>query len=126
YVLKKIGFDGFKAEYDKEREGIRAQGREKNAIHAVRPVPTPPPTGPADLAALDDPAYRRWFTSNTMEQVQPGYRVATVRAIRGDITSSQFRALARLCRDYGDGTVRLTIEQNLVMRFVPTSKVAGL
>ena len=45
---------------------------------------------------------------------------------RGDITSAQLRGVARLARQFSDGTVRLTNEQNLVFRFVPEASLTAL
>ena len=42
--------------------------------------------------------------------------------VLGDITAGQMRALAVLSRAYGDGMVRVTVDQNLVMRWVEVDR----
>ena len=44
--------------------------------------------------------------------------MATATVPLGDLTSEQMRVLGELARAYGDGTVRVTIDQNLVFRWV--------
>ena len=46
--------------------------------------------------------------------------------VLGDITAGQMRALAVLSRAYGDGMVRVTVDQNLVLRWVRSGQVPGL
>ena len=64
-------------------------------------------------------AYHEWLETNALDQRQPGYAAVTVRVDQGNITGAQLRAVARIASHSGDGTIRLTIEQNLVLTFVP-------
>jgi sulfite reductase beta subunit-like hemoprotein len=52
--------------------------------------------------------------------------MAVVTVPLGDLTSEQMRVVADLSRAYGDGTVRLTIDQNLLFRWVNVSDVRQL
>src|SRR6185436_1807084 len=65
----------------------------------------------------------RWLRTNVLPQKQAGYVIATVTLALGDITSSQLRIVADLAQAYGDGTVRVTTDQNLVFRWVPVEAV---
>jgi sulfite reductase (NADPH) hemoprotein beta-component len=47
-----------------------------------------------------------------------GYLTATVTVPLGDFTSPQMRVLGELARAYGDGTIRVTPEQDLLFRWV--------
>jgi sulfite reductase beta subunit-like hemoprotein len=82
-----------------------------------------PPTiaSPGGLTAFS--AWKEW---NVRPQKQPGFVVALVRLPLGDLTSAQFRVLADLAAAYGDGTVRLTVDQNLFIRWVPQDAVFDL
>jgi sulfite reductase beta subunit-like hemoprotein len=46
--------------------------------------------------------------------------------VLGDITAAQLRALAGLVVQYGEGELRTTNEQNLVLRFVPDARLPAL
>jgi sulfite reductase beta subunit-like hemoprotein len=55
---------------------------------------------------------------NVTRQRQAGYCHVTVRLPLGDFTAGQMRVLADLADAYGDGSMRLTIEQNVLFRWV--------
>src|SRR5436190_3760303 len=70
--------------------------------------------------------YDEWAATNVYEQRQSGYAVVTVTCPLGDLTSDQMRALADISRRYAGGNARTTIEQNIVLRWVPHNKVIDL
>src|SRR5205085_10832675 len=49
-----------------------------------------------------------------------------VKVDQGNLTSTQLRGLARIVGDVGDGLVRTTVEQNLLLGFIPLGKLPGL
>jgi sulfite reductase (ferredoxin) len=67
-----------------------------------------------------------WAATNVYQQRQGGYVVATVTCPLGDLSSDQMRCLATLSEKYAGGNVRITVEQNLLMRFVSHDKVVDL
>ena len=73
-----------------------------------------------------DEAYARWRVTNVRPQKQFGYLMATVTVPLGDLSSGQMRVLGELARAYGDGTVRVTPDQNLVFRWVNACDVRQL
>jgi sulfite reductase (NADPH) hemoprotein beta-component len=73
-----------------------------------------------------DPDYVAWTRTNVRPQKQSGYHIATVTVRLGDLTGEQMRALADLAEAFGDGTVRVTPDQNLLFQWVPTSDVPAL
>lgn len=70
--------------------------------------------------------FERWAQSNIFRQRQPGYAVVTVRLPLGDITSSQLRALADITRRFVKDTIRTTVEQNMVLRWVSQADLPEL
>jgi sulfite reductase (ferredoxin) len=70
--------------------------------------------------------FEAWAATNVYQQRQPGYVVATVTCPLGDLSSAQMRALADISTRYAGGNVRITVEQNLVMRWVSHDKVVEL
>ena len=80
--------------------------------------------GSVRLQTLPD-AYLRWTKSNVQRQRQAGYLCVTARLPLGDFTAGQAQVLADLAESYGDGTVRLSIDQNVLFRWVPASAVQG-
>ncbi len=55
-----------------------------------------------------------------------GTRLVTVTVPLGDLTGAQLRVLADLAVAYGDGTVRVTHDQDLLFRWVRTAHVQDL
>ena len=73
-----------------------------------------------------DEAYARWRATNVRPQKQFGYVMATATVPLGDLTSEQMRVIGELARAYGDGTVRVTLDQDLVFRWVSVGDVREL
>src|SRR5262249_7326258 len=62
--------------------------------------------------------YRQWHQTNVYTQRQSGYNVVTVALPLGDITATQLRKLADIARNYVQETVRTTVEQNIILRWI--------
>ena len=59
--------------------------------------------------------------TNTRPQKQAGYVTVTVALPLGDITANQLRSLADIVRRFTKETIRTTVEQNFVIRWVSQS-----
>jgi sulfite reductase (ferredoxin) len=70
--------------------------------------------------------FAAWCQTNVMAQRQPGYAAVTVTLPLGDLTSEQFRALARRARRYNSGRARTTVEQNIVLRWISQADLPDL
>ena len=67
-----------------------------------------------------------WAETNIYKQRQEGYVVATICLPLGDITSDQMHNLADIARKYVKDTIRATVEQNIILRWVSESDVVSL
>jgi sulfite reductase (NADPH) hemoprotein beta-component len=154
FLVKKMGWDAWHAEFQRELDDLRAAGTARLPFDPENPpVEEPPqferPEPPAltDVAALvgattvkgpgivpllqtgdGGPGRERteWLRTNLRPQKQSEYSQVTVSLELGDITSGQMRAIAVLSRAYADGMVRVTVDQNLLMRWVRGGQVPGL
>jgi len=128
FIIRERGWDWTKEEIEKEYETILRDG----GIATPESVPdgfggfqsTPPPLGNGELLPVLGPArvdaeYDRWMETNVREQKQTGYGIVTVRVPNGNLTGDQMRGLARIAENAGDGLLRVTIEQNIVLGFIP-------
>jgi sulfite reductase beta subunit-like hemoprotein len=70
-----------------------------------------------------DAGFDAWLATNVVEQRQTGYAAAVVKVDQGNLSSDQFRGIARLASNAGDGTVRVTIDQNLLLTFIPLARL---
>jgi sulfite reductase (NADPH) hemoprotein beta-component len=151
FLIRSLGWDEWRARFDKALEEFRAEGGARLSFDPDAPpveqAPTwtkPAPPTPSMVAALAETAvkgpgivpgtvrlqtvsdgYVRWSKSNVRRQRQAGYVCVTARLPLGDFTAGQGQVLADLAEAYGDGTVRLSIDQNVLFRWVPTTAVQG-
>jgi sulfite reductase (NADPH) hemoprotein beta-component len=130
YLIRALGWDAWKAEVERELEAVRASGGpglpfDPEAPPEEGPPDTPRPERPSPPAAGGD-REAAWRATNLRPQRQAGYAIAVVTLPLGDVTSAQLRALADLALDYGDGTVRTTHDQNLLLRWVRDEDVPAL
>ena len=70
--------------------------------------------------------FSKFRGTNVKPQRQAGYSIVTARLVLGDFTSNQMRVLGELADAYGDGQVRVTINQDLVFRWVKNEDVPEL
>lgn len=124
WAIDKIGPEAFLAEYRAERDKIRAEG----GVPLVLPPQPAVAQRRAPLAqiASAEPGYAAWAAHNVRPQKQTGFSAVVIRLILGDITAAQLRALAPLVVQFGEGELRTTNEQNLVLRYVPDARLGAL
>ncbi len=130
FVVRERGWEWVKEEIEKNYQDILTNG----GIATPEVLPdgfggfqsSPPPLGTgAELPPVlggnghSRPAYERWLETNIREQKQTGYAMVTVKVPQGNLTGTQMHALAHLSRSAGDGLLRVTVDQNLVLAFVP-------
>ena len=144
FVIRAMGWDAFRARFDECLEEFRREGGAKLPLNpdlvmsedAPTWTPAEPPTLQAAAAAASSPVtgpgimpnsvrltplpdtYVRWMRSNVSKQRQDGYFHVTARLPLGDFTAGQMRVLADLADAYSDGSMRLTVDQNLLYRWV--------
>ncbi len=125
FVIRNLGMAKFSDLVFKEREVLRAVLAGK-----FPPVLAPPeasrtaPRGPEDSGEPNgDPAYRRWWITNVQPQKQVGYSMVSVRLPLGDVTAQQLRALSFVARQFADGWIRTTNQQNFIFRWVSNASL---
>jgi sulfite reductase beta subunit-like hemoprotein len=124
YVLRKLGEATFRAKYAEQRAQVDAEAIGEIVLPEN---PTNTPAGPVqDVSGAPAPGYLAWRAGSVVNQKQDEYAAVYVRLFLGDITSAQMRALAQIVPQYGDGTVRLTIDQNLLIPWVDKRSVPSL
>jgi sulfite reductase (ferredoxin) len=71
-------------------------------------------------------AYDRWRRTNVQAQKQAGYAAVSIKLPMGDATVDQMYVLADAAEQFANGNLRTTISQNLIIRWVPESKLPAL
>src|SRR2546428_239453 len=100
YAIRKLGFETFKAEIDKELAALPPTRDPEIGSRSSEDERPPRPEAPDDLheriTRSGVPAFRAWAATNTRPQRQKGYSMAFVTLPRGDLTAGQMEALAAL------------------------------
>ena len=149
FLIRTLGWEGWRARYEEALAEVRNEGGVALPFDPdAPPVESPPdwrrmvPPSVTDAACaavsmLQGPGllpgsvrlrvfpepFVRWHESNVRPQKQDGYRLVTVRLPLGDVSAGQLRVIADLADAYADGAVRMTLTQNLVLRWIPERDV---
>jgi sulfite reductase (NADPH) hemoprotein beta-component len=153
FMIRELGWARWREEYERELNWCRLSGEvptleiepaslesapdwvkdgSPSVGHIASRVATQKLAGPGivptvvPLLQAGDELYARWRVTNVRAQKQFGYLMATVSVPLGDLTSAQMRILGELARAYGDGTVRVTPDQNLLFRWINACDVRQL
>ncbi|MEM6396083.1 MAG: nitrite reductase [Bacteroidota bacterium] len=125
FLLKKLGLEELMRLIEEERTAVP---------HKSYPIDTgwQPYTGniPGDNFPETDTAepalYQQWLDTNVIEQKQGGYRAVAIRVPLGNLAAEQTRLLAKVIKTYASEDVRITINQGLLLRYVPPSALPHL
>lgn len=127
FLVEKIGLEEFRRLVLEERKVLPHDPRWTEYLGDVERYEEKPVKASSNLnLASLDPELEAWRTTNVQPQRQAGYVVATVTLPLGDLTSWQMRQLADVARKYVGDNVRTTVEQNLVLRWVPEGDLPAL
>jgi sulfite reductase (ferredoxin) len=80
----------------------------------------------APVGASPEETNAPWFETNAWQQKQPDLAAAWVKLPSGAITTAQFYQLAELAFTYGDGTLRTSANQNVLLPNVPLANLKAL
>jgi sulfite reductase (ferredoxin) len=90
----------------------------KSVESALNPGGELPELVTITTASPDAEPFGKWLRSNIRPQRQAGYVTVTVALPLGDATANQLRSLADIVRRFTKETIRTTVEQNFVIRWV--------
>jgi sulfite reductase beta subunit-like hemoprotein len=133
FVLRERGFEWVKEQIEKEYQDILANGgiawpeMVPEGFGGYRSNPRPLGAGAllpmAERQSTGDAEYDAWFETNVVEQRQAGYAAVVVRVDQGNLSAAQLRGLASVASKMGDGMARVSIDQNMVLAFIPLASL---
>jgi len=150
FLIRELGWERWREEYEKTLAEVQAAGGARLGFDPENPpVESPPDWPPLQAPSLGEVKARlgkfnlkgpgqvprpftgnadlsSWLRTNVKPQRQAGYSLVTVTTVLGDLTGAQMRISGDLALAYGDGSVRVTREQNLVFRWIRTADVREL
>ena len=120
FLVKKLGIDEFRRIVEKERKNLRPDPRWTDFISDLQKTDETPGRKASARPTTGLPAgFEKWSVHNLRPQKQDGYYVVLVKLPLGDFTPLQGRGLADIAAEFGAGSVRLTADQNLIIRWIP-------
>lgn len=124
FLVSNLGIEEFRRIVQAERSSLPHDDRwtsyrEKLSDH-------PPQTGEFPDGQIQPDGFDAWVKANILPQKQAGYSSVTVQLPLGDFTARQARALAEISRNYADGSLRFTVEQNIILRWVSKKNLIPL
>ncbi|MGO8789831.1 MAG: nitrite/sulfite reductase [Terriglobia bacterium] len=118
FLIHDLGIEKFKELVWEERRTLPPDPRWTEYLKAVNELKEEPLRPPGETLSTASEAFERWHKTNVRPQRQEGYSTVIVALPLGDITASQLRALAEIVRRFTRETIRTTVEQNFVIRWV--------
>ena len=118
FLIHDLGIEKFKELVWEERKTLPPDPRWTEFLDTAESSTEEPLRPPGEAPARGAEAFERWRASNVRLQKQEGYATVAVTLPLGDITASQLRSLADIARRFSRETVRTTVEQNFVIRWV--------
>src|SRR5437867_5478081 len=118
FLIQDWGIEKFKEVVLEERKNLPPDPRWTDYLKDADQFQEAPLRPGGEWPSWASEAFERWLRTNTRPQKQAGYVVVTVALPLGDITANQLRSLADIVRRFTKETVRTTVEQNFVIRWV--------
>ena len=127
FVIAKYGIEEFRRQVLEDRETLRYDPAWTAYLDDLDAYKESPLKAPTQLNGTSRPdGFEEWYQSNVRLQKQPGYAFVTITLPLGDITADQTRVLADISRKYVKDTIRATVEQNIVLRWVTMTDLPAL
>ena len=119
FLIANLGINQFRELALEERQKLSADPRWTDYLASVNERAEEPLKPGANLNGHQRPeGFEAWYATNVYKQRQPGYVAATVSLPLGDASADQLRALADIARRFVKDTLRTTVEQNILFRWV--------
>jgi len=141
FVIEKLGFEEFKRRWEAAYTSMGHSVPQPQPLrlleHPDDPLPLMMPTrnGSGDAAGNgngdgshvgEETPFQMWKRTNVVRQKQDGYVTAAIKLFMGDLTVEQMLVVADLSERYSNGNLRTTINQNIVIRWIPESRIEAL
>jgi sulfite reductase (ferredoxin) len=121
FLIHDLGIEKFKEVVWEERKTLPPDSKWADYLQAAFALNEEPLHAPGDVPSTASEDFQAWYKTNVRPQRQAGYSTITVTLPLGDITATQLRSLADIVRKFTRETIRTTVEQNFVVRWVSNS-----
>jgi len=125
YLINKIGIDEFLRLTEEERLALNVKSFEINR-EAVISKEKYINSSFTTFKVSDDENYKDWLVTNVFEQKQQGFYGVFIKVGLGNLNSQTARKLAEVVSTYASDDIRITINQGLLLKFVPKGALPAL
>jgi sulfite reductase (ferredoxin) len=139
FVIEKLGFEEFKRRWEAAYSSMGYSIPSEEPLTLLSHRDDPPPlimpvrhaggngngTAGSRSQGAETP-FDMWKRTNVVQQKQSGYVTAAIKLFMGDMTAEQMLFIADLAERYSNGNLRTTINQNIVIRWIPDTMVTDL
>jgi sulfite reductase (ferredoxin) len=141
FVIDKLGFEEFKRRWEAAYLAMGHSLPESGSLTLLQHQDEPRLIMPIRNGTLNGAGHHNgngsrgaghetplemWQRTNVVKQKQEGYVTAAIKLFMGDITAEQMLFVADLAERYSNGNLRTTINQNLVIRWIPSDQISPL
>ena len=126
FLVHDLGIERFKELVCEERKNLPPDSKWAECLEFAKELTEEPLHAPGETPTATSEAFKRWHSTNVRPQRQEGYSTVTVTLPLGDITASQTRSLADIVRRFTRETIRTTVEQNFLIRWVSNRDLVDL
>ncbi len=143
FVIEKLGFAEFKRRWEEAyvamgyarptNEPLRVLSHRDEPVRLIMPTSN---GNDATRTAVEgnghpnggrqETPFEMWRRTNVVRQKQSGYVAAVIKLFMGDLTAEQMLHIADLADRYSNGNIRTTINQNMIIRWIPEAQIADL
>jgi sulfite reductase beta subunit-like hemoprotein len=129
FVLRAKGIEEFRRLVAEKRKVSQAPAETFIVPSPIQPslvTIAPAPLSASTAGSQSDPEYDRWAENNLMSQRQAGYGGVWVKLLAGTLYSKQMRGLADVLEKNELTGVRIAVNQDLVIPWVPFDRVRAI
>lgn len=125
YLINKIGVEEFLRLTDEERLALNVKSftiDRETVISKEKYINSSFTT----FKISDDKIYKDWLVTNVFEQKQQGFYGVFIKISLGNLSSVTARRLAEVVSTYASDDIRITVNQGLLLKFVPKEALPAL
>ncbi len=133
FVIDKLGFEEFTKRWEEMYRSMQKTASSPSSLNVLPYPDTPSLIMPqrsqngkngngVNPSSSSESSFDTWRRTNMIKQKQAEYVAAIIKLSSGDITAEQMLEVANLAETYSNGNIRTTINQNLIIRWIPESK----
>ena len=130
FLIRKLGFEEFRKRVEEEIAALKVDPSWNDYLNDIEEKEKPPvlnDTFPEAPEGIEETAeYAAWRDTCVQHHELPGLCMVNIKVHNGDINSDTARSLADITDVYSAGDIRISISQNLILRWVKHSSLPSL